>query len=138
MPEKTLRSARLVAAMIAMNPVVFTAAVAALGGTPSSSVLVFPAMLVGLFALAVAWRVYVALGAGGASGEEGRCRRFVMATVLAMAVTECAALFGIVAFMLSREWAALAGVATHVILCGAIWPTEARLDSFLESGGGGR
>lgn len=139
MRESTLRSARLIAAAIAAGPVVFAAAVVAIGGTPASSSLVFPAILAGLIALPVAWRLYAALQSGGAAaGEDARCRRLVTATVAALAVTEGAALFGIVAFMLSREWAALVGVATHVILAGAIWPTDAKLESFLESGGGGR
>jgi len=48
MRESTLKSARLIAAMIAVSPVVFTAVVAAIGGTPPSGALVFPAMFAGL------------------------------------------------------------------------------------------
>lgn len=138
MKEKTLRSVRLVAALIGASPVVLAAAVAGIGGVPSTDALVFPAVLAGLIALPVAWRLYAALQGGAVAGEEARCRRFLVATACALAVTECAAIFGIVAFMLSRQGAALVGVATHVILAGAIWPTEARLESFLESGSGGR
>ena len=43
------------------------------------------------------------------------------------------ALFGIVAYLLSGAFAALVGVATHMILIGAVWPTPGKLESFLDT-----
>ena len=60
-----------------------------------------------------------------------RCDAFFRATVLALAVTGAAAIFGVVSFWMSGRIESLIGVMTHVILSGALWPTPEKLEAFL-------
>ena len=106
------------------------------GLVPSRGALGFlalPAGLLGLVSPVIGYKLYSTRRDGIAPQADlsARCRSFVMATVLAMAVTEGAAFVGILVFMLSGEWTALAGVLTHVLLAGAIWPSADRLQPFL-------
>jgi hypothetical protein len=97
--------------------------------------LVLPAGLVGLVSPVIGHKLYTSRRDGTPADADvaTRCRRFVMATILALAITEAAALFGVVVFMLSGRWTALTGVLTHVLLAGAIWPSPDRLQPFLGS-----
>ncbi len=127
--------ARLVAGALGATPVILALIAAAIpAGRPSAPALAFPAALVGLLAPAVAYRVY-----GGIRDGRGEAvPRFLRATVAALAVTEGAAIFGCVSYVLSREVVALAGVLSHLILAGAVWPTPTRLLAFGSDGGGTR
>jgi len=97
------------------------------------SVLVSPAALLGILSPVIGYRIYLALRrrTPQEAGIEQRCQRFFTATIVAMAVTEGIALFGVVAFMLSGAPACLIGVLTHVILAAAVWPTPERLELFM-------
>jgi hypothetical protein len=97
-----------------------------------------PAALAGLVAPAIAFHLYRRLQekAGEEPDPGRRASRFVTATVLSLAVTEAAAIFGTVAFLLSSRSIALIGVVLHVLLCGAIWPSRDRMDSFVAGAGG--
>ncbi len=102
-------------------------------------VLVAPAALSGLVLPVVGYRVYHYLleRVGERADSTSRTRAFRTATLAAMGITGCAALFGIVAFWLSGSPPALLGTAMHVIVVGAVWPAPQRLERFLEDGDGG-
>jgi hypothetical protein len=55
-------------------------------------------------------------------------RAYLQSVVVGLAITGAAALLGGIVWLLSRETAALAGLLMHVLLVGALWPTEARLE----------
>jgi len=111
--------------------------------TASVPVLVGPAALAGLVAVVIGFRVYHAILGRGRGAH--RREAFMRATIVALSITEGAALFGIVAYLLSGNPTTLFGVASHVLLTGAIWPSACRLEVFLASdeptvdgaGGGG-
>ena len=65
--------------------------------------------------------------------EPERNAAFQKATLVSLAVTEAVALGGVVVYLGSGEWMALSGVATHLLLAGAVWPSRARFESFLQS-----
>jgi len=92
-----------------------------------------PAALLGLVSPVVGYRLYlwVRERAARPASRAERCGAFVRANLVAMAVTEGAALFGIVAYLLSGRLFPLVGVLTHVLLAGAIWPSAEKLDLFL-------
>jgi hypothetical protein len=133
--EEALRTARTVAAAMVLGPLLFLVLVLWIpGGTEGSITLVPPAFLVGILAPAFAWKAYAAQRERAAAQPslQARCRGFVLATTVALAVTEVAALFGLVAFLVSRQIPALAPVATHVLLAGAAWPSRERMLGFVE------
>ncbi|MDX1389522.1 MAG: hypothetical protein R3344_10060, partial [Acidobacteriota bacterium] len=105
--------------------------------TPSLEVLALPAALAGLIAPVVAYRVYLRLCERSPrnAGLQDRCTAFIRATLVALAVTEAPALLGLVVFLLSGAPLALSGVAAHVLLTGAIWPSRTRLEVFLSDAG---
>ena len=131
--ETTLRQAR----------VVFVASIAsvlvllAIGGwiDPPGRLmgLAFPVSLIGLVSPVIGYHLYLLLRERvptGASRTEA-CRCFLRAGIVALAVTQGAAILGLVGYALSGTLSALSGVLTHVLLVGAIWPTPERLESFL-------
>jgi hypothetical protein len=96
-----------------------------------------PAALLGLISPVIGYRLYLWSRERVPAGEktEARCDRFLRATILALAVTEGVALFGVVAFMVGGGPFALVGVLTHLLLTGALWPSDEKLARFLESDG---
>jgi len=128
--ERALRSARTAAAILVAAPVVLVAVAAAVPLEPSAPSLATPAVLAGLLAPALGFHLYRRM-------QEAGTGRFVRATIVSLACTEAGATLGVVAFLLSREPLALVGVAMHVLLAGAIWPSRERLESFLSTGQGG-
>jgi len=98
--------------------------------------LVVPVALAGLVSPVVGYRLYFLVGSRTKpdADVEARGGAFQAATVVALSVTNGAALLGIVTYMLSSDLAAMTGVVTHVLLSGAIWPTRVRLESFCEVG----
>jgi hypothetical protein len=132
-PEPTLRTARIAAVALLSGVVAMALAAWLLRPrvTASVPILVGPAALAGLVALVIGYRVYQAIRSRG--HEAGRREAFLRATIVALAITEGAALFGVVAFLLSGNPATLFGVASHVLLTGAIWPSASRLEIFLAS-----
>ena len=55
----------------------------------------------------------------------------------ARAITEGAAVFGVVVFAMTGAPLALIGVLMHVLLGGAVWPTEEKLAGFVGDAGRG-
>jgi len=90
--------------------------------------------LLGLVAPALGWRVHVALRERAARTPTALARYslFLPATIAALAVTGSAALAGVVVFAMTRDPAPLVGVAMHVILSGALWPSEERVEAFVD------
>jgi hypothetical protein len=93
-----------------------------------------PAALAGLVSPLLGYRLFALLRerTGPGAGHAARCDRFLRATLFSVAVGAGVALFGIVAFWLSSVVAALIGVVTLVILVGALWPTEEKLEGFFD------
>ena len=126
---------RTVAAALAAGVLVPTALSAVLDFPPRLTYLVGPAALIGLVGLLIGFRLYHWFRDRIApeASEQARHAAFLRATVASLAVTEAAALFGIVVYWFSGTPFALVGVVTHVILVGAVWPTPERLEVFLDA-----
>jgi hypothetical protein len=133
-PDEELGALRGVAIALAASPLVAVGIVLALPPPSPWRGLVAPAALFGIVALAVGHRAYQSiLGRTRASAApRQRLSALRRATIAALAVTEAVALFGVVAFHLSREPYALVGVATHLVVAGGVWPTRARLQGVLD------
>ena len=135
-PDYVLRIARMIVGALLVSVLGLALAVAWLAPLGSTRLLDLPAGLIGLVAPIVGYRLYQRqrerLAAGASAAE--RCAAFVRANLLAVAVTEGAALLGLVAHLLGGAVAPLIGVATHVLLVGAIWPTPQRLALFHAEG----
>lgn len=134
-----LRRTRLVVAVLVASAVGIAAvgvAVVASGDVSAEGWgrLVLAAGLVGLIAPVMGHRAYERMRSGVRRLPDNGPRHtgFQRATIVAVAITYAAALGGIVIYMRSGEWMALSGVATHVLLGAAIWPSRTRLESFLE------
>lgn len=127
-------TAQIIAGGLTGGLLVMTALSELVPVSASSTVLVAPATLVGLVSLPIGFRLYSALrerhprGATSAAGY----RAFLRATLAALSITEGAALFGVIAHVLSGQLMPLMGVAMHVLLAAVIWPSATRLDLFLE------
>lgn len=131
---EAVTSSRTVMVALLLGVVALTAAAVAFAplGVVLPQVAV-PAALAGLVAPAIGYRVYLGVRAvrPGATSRRERAAAFRRATILSAAVTESAAMLGIIAYVMSADWAALTGVVTHVILVGAVWPSRERLESFV-------
>jgi hypothetical protein len=128
--ERSLATTRGVALALSIGPLAVLGALLLVPAAPPSRFLVLPAALAGLVALAVGYRRYGTvlgrLAAGAAAGP--RLAALRAATIASLSVTESTAIFGAIAFYFSREPVALVGLAAHLILAGAVWPTEGRLE----------
>jgi hypothetical protein len=131
--DPELRTARIAAlAFLASVAVAVVAAWVLRDRVPASVPgLAGPAALAGLVALPIGYRVY--LGVRGRGRGTHRRAAFKRATIAALAITEGVALFGVVAYLLSENPMTLFGVASHLLLTGAIWPSGSRLEVFLAS-----
>jgi protein-S-isoprenylcysteine O-methyltransferase Ste14 len=129
--ERALAPMRVVALALSLGPLLVLGALLLVPASPPSRGLVAPAALAGLVALAIGYRLYRSMLARIAPGAHADARRAVLrtATIASLSVTESTALFGAVAFYFSREPFALAGLVSHLILAGAVWPTCGRLDA---------
>jgi hypothetical protein len=85
----------------------------------------------------VAFRLYQLLREriGPTATAALRRETFLRANILTFAVTEGAALFGVIVFAMTGSPLALIGVVMHVLLGGAIWPTEEKLAGFVGDSG---
>ncbi len=135
--ESALASARLAAAALVAGPLVLLGLVLLVPPPAPWRALVAPAALLGFVALAAGNRLYARLleRSRTRAGAAERLLSLRSATVAALALTEATAILGVLAFHFSREPFALAGLAVHLILAGAVWPTRARLEHLLEAEG---
>jgi hypothetical protein len=88
--------------------------------------------VIGAASPALAYRLYQLLRDRLAPGSTASRRRetFLMANVLCFAITEGAALFGVIVYALTGAPLALIGVGMHVLLAGVLWPSEEKLAGF--------
>lgn len=124
--------ARVIVLALTLGVLAFAALGEFIGARTGPRALVAPAALAGVVSPVIGYRLYHWLQERGRTSAtvEARCAAYLRATVVAVAVTEGVALFGVVAYLLSGEIAALIGVVTHVVLAGALWPTPEKLTSF--------
>jgi hypothetical protein len=129
-----LRRSRLLIGWLAATPLVLALLVGLLGPLGTNAALVGPAALLGLVSPVIGYRLYLLLRdrIPSEADVEARCRSFVSAGLVALAVTDGIALLGLVAYFVSGQPYSLVGVATHVLLAGAIWPSPERLQAFVE------
>jgi hypothetical protein len=128
--ERSLATTRVIALALSAGPLAVLGTLLLVPEPPPSRSLVLPAALAGLVALAVGYRLYGAM-LGRLAGDAAAGPRIAAlrsATIASLSVTEATAIFGAIAFYFSREPIALLGVAAHLILAGAVWPTERRLE----------
>lgn len=136
-PERALAAARLVAAMMALAPVLLFVVAHAVRREPTLSSLAPAAAVAGLLVPMVGYRLYH--GLRGRIPPEAdvpaKSAAFLRATLLALAVSDGVATFGGVAYFLARDPVTYLCLATHLILTGAVWPSPSRLEHFLEENG---
>lgn len=126
---RSLSQAQVLAAALALGPLLILGAVCLLPRRAESSALVVPAGLLGIVAPAIGWRLQAAIRGRARGGPAERRRAYVRSVIAGLAVTAAAALLGILAWSLSNESAALLGVLLHLLLVSALWPTEERLQN---------
>ena len=132
----TLAQARVVVLAMAVAPLLLAAIGEWLAISGRVEFLVAPAALLGIVSPVIGYRLFMMQAErvpAGACVAQG-CRAFLKAILVAMAVSEGIALFGLVAWLTSGRLIALIGIVTHMILVGAIWPAEARLERFIGEG----
>lgn len=137
--QTTLTQARLIVAALVGGVLVMLALSGFLALPGNLGFLGLPAGLLGLVCPVIGYKLYTSRrdAIPPEADVRARCGVFMTATVLALAITEAAAFFGIVVFLLSRDWTALTGVLTHVLLAGAIWPSADRLQLFVGTASAG-
>ncbi len=133
--ESERSTVRLIAAALAASPVVLLGLALVVPPPPPRHALVAPAVLAGFLSLAVGHRWYrrVLDGRATGAGPADRIAALRVATISGLACTGTAAIFGVFAFHFSREPFSLAGLAVHLILAGALWPTRARFERVLDA-----
>ncbi len=124
---RALSTARLIAAVLGAGPLLLAAVARLLPSGEGGSWLVVPAGVLGLAAPAVAWRVQARVREAATGGADGGRRAYLRSVVVGLAVTEGTALLGVMAWLLSGEVPALIGLPMHLLMVGALWPTEERL-----------
>jgi len=136
--EATLRTARAMAGALGAGVVLFALVASTLDLSSGFDALTAPAALFGLIAPVLGYRIYLHLRDSVPAGEsvDVVCGLYLRATVFALGITEAAALLGVVAFMLGGGAFALVGLPMHLLLTGALWPSDEKLARFLESSPG--
>jgi hypothetical protein len=128
--ESTVSRSRVIVVAMAGGVLLFAAASGFVDLEPGRFAVraSFPVGLAGLIALVAGWRLYARMRTAPSSADlETQCSRYSAALLAALAVTEGAALLGVVFFWLGGEIVALTGVASHVLLCGVLWPSAEKI-----------
>ena len=125
--SESLATARLIAAVLAAGPFLLLAVALAFPARWESTRLVVPAGVIGLVAPAVAWRAQARIREQARGGPVAGRRAYVRSVTVGLAITEGAALLGGIVWLLSREPSALVGLPMHLLMVGALWPTEERI-----------
>ena len=124
---RDLARARLLTAVLTAGPLLLLGAVSLLPSPGTTDVLVLPAGLFGLVAPAIAWRLQARILERARGSASERRRTYVRSLLVALAVTEGAAMLAVLAWHLSREAVALLALPMHLVLAFALWPSEERL-----------
>jgi hypothetical protein len=137
--RQTLFRARLVVGALIGGVLILTALSGFMRRVHGTEGLVVPAAVIGAVAPAIGFRLYQLLRDRLTPRDDAARRReaFLRANVLAFAITEGAAVFGVVVFAMTGAPLALIGVLMHVLLGGAVWPTEEKLAGFVGDAGRG-
>ena len=133
---KTLGTARLIAAALGAGPFLLTVLSLLVAPGEGASRLVVPAGMAGLVAPAIAWRVQARILDGAGGGAAGGRRAYVRSVTVGLAITEAAASLGVLVWLLTRQGEALIGLPMHLVMVGALWPSEERLQRAEEEAGG--
>ena len=129
-PGVLARSQRRCAGLVGL--ILVLTVIGSLGGPRSGPVYLTPPVgLIGLVSLPIGYRFYL-WKRDQAAGESTGPHAFSRATLQALSITAAAGLAGVAVFAMTGEVAALLGVAAHLLLSGAIWPSPERLESFLD------
>ena len=131
--RETLLRARLIVGALIGGVLILTALSGWMPRVDGMEGLVVPAAVVGAASPAVAFRLYQLMRDRLTPTATATRRReaFLRANVIAFAITEGAAMFGVIVFALTGSPLALIGVLMHVLLGGALWPTEEKLAGFV-------
>jgi len=133
---QALGTARLTAALLLAGPFLLMALFLVVAPREGVVFLVVPAGVLGLVAPAVAWRVQARIREGARGDAAGRRRAYLRSLTVGLAITEAAASVGVVVWLLTRQPQALIGLPMHLIMAGALWPSEERLQRAEEEAGG--
>ena len=131
----TLKRTRLLATAMAAGVLLLTAVSGVVSIPPVTRALAAPAALLGIVSPLLGFRLFAWLRERAATetSHATHCAAFLRATLLALSVTEAAAIFGVISFWMSGRIESLIGVVMHVILSGALWPTPEKLEAFLSA-----
>lgn len=131
--REVLLRARLIVGALVGGVLILTALSGFVPRVGGMTGLVAPAAIAGAVSPAVAFRLYQMRRdrLSGGDGASVRRQAFLRANVLTFAITEGAAVFGVIVFALSGAPLALIGVLMHVLLAGALWPSEEKLAGFV-------
>lgn len=91
-----------------------------------------PLTLFGIVSPVIGYRLYA--WQQERAGEGAGPADYLRATLTALSATGLAGVGGWGVHLWSGEIGPLAGLASHVLLAGALWPTEERLELFLAGG----
>jgi hypothetical protein len=133
--DEILGRARLLAAALAGGVLLLTAISGVVDVPPVTRALTAPAALLGIVSPLLGFRLFAWLRDRSATeiSHAARCAAYLRATVLALSVTEAAAIFGVISFWIGGGLESLIGVVMHVILSGALWPTPEKIETFLSA-----
>ncbi|ANM29306.1 hypothetical protein ABI59_06425 [Acidobacteria bacterium Mor1] len=137
--EGAVRTTRLIALGLGAGPVLFLipAYLFGMGGMDQAMrPLQIVAGALGLVAPAAGYHLFLAAkgraDADSALDGETRIRRFIQAFIVALAVSEGGALLAAVAYFLTGQPLTLLGVAAHLLIVGALWPSVERVQWFIQ------
>ncbi len=132
--SSALGRARWIALALVGGPLALLAVTVAAPLSFDAGALTLPVGLAGLVVPVAAYRLYLTQRdrVAAAMSPEQRGAAFVRATLLALGVSEAVALSGLVVWWGSRHPAALTGIAMHLLVAGAVWPSRPRLELFLD------
>ncbi len=137
--DQAVRITRLIGLGLGAGPILFLipAHLFAMGGMDQAMrPLQIVAGALGLVAPAAGYHLFLA-AKGRCDAETGldgdsRVRRFTQAFIVALAASEGGALLAAVAYFLTGQPLTLLGVAAHLLIVGALWPSPERVQWFIQ------
>jgi hypothetical protein len=128
-PEAALRTARILAAALTVGPLSVVAVAALVPPIEALKVLLLPAVVLAVVCFAGGLALHARMTRPGPDLDlNQRIQRFHVATLVALGLTEGAALLGGMAFFGERSGWALLPVAAHLGLTVLVWPTRSRFE----------
>lgn len=129
-----VNQARVIVAVLVLGVLVLTALSGLFPRSQGLGFLVVPAAIIGVVSPVIGYRAYHYLRERipPEAATQRRTQTFLRANIVALGVTEGAALVGVVVHALTGSLLALLGVGMHVLLAGAIWPSSEKLEAFVD------